>query len=112
MIAAGFHDEDPISSRGIKTALKAAAAAAKHWRSGDRILVTCYAGMNRSALVAALTVLQVCPTVSAADIIKRIRTRRRVPGHLQGHVAHALFNQAFVRVIEEAGRQRDLNVAR
>ena len=55
------------------------------WKSGDRVLVRCQAGLNRSGLVTALILM--LDGLSAADAIKAIRTNR---------AELALFNYDFV----------------
>ena len=55
------------------------------WKSGDRVLVRCQAGLNRSGLVTALILM--LDGLSAADAIKAIRTNR---------AELALFNHDFV----------------
>lgn len=55
------------------------------WKSGDRVLVRCQAGLNRSGLVTALILM--LDGLSAKDAIKTIRTNR---------AQLALFNHDFV----------------
>lgn len=81
---------------GVPTAneLAMAAAAAKQaaavWKGGGRVLVTCYAGLNRSGLVTGLVLLAVTRK-RAPEVIAMIRSARG---------ANALYNQHFVRVLE------------
>ncbi len=66
--------------------------------TGKKALVTCYAGLNRSALVTAFT-LGFATRMSAEEIITRIRQRRGKDG--------VLSNPAFVKYIRDhigAGR--------
>lgn len=75
-------------------ALKAALEVHGHNAKGRKVLVTCAAGVNRSALIAALA--QVIGGVPAEKAINRIRERRKpVSG------AMPLFNQHFVKFIHE-----------
>lgn len=71
---------------------------AKFIVNGKRVLVTCSAGLNRSALVAALVISQLT-TKSADEIIALIRDRRD---------PRALYNKHFVELIQSvvgAGRK-------
>jgi protein-tyrosine phosphatase len=54
------------------------------WKSGDRVLVRCQAGLNRSGLVTALILIK--DGMSADQAIKTIRTHRG---------PDALFNRSF-----------------
>lgn len=58
---------------------------------GDKVLVRCQAGYNRSGLVVALALLEL--GYSADDAINLIREKRS---------PHALHNEHFVRYIREA----------
>ena len=55
------------------------------WKKGDRVLVRCQAGLNRSGLVTALILIKDGQTPEAA--ISRIRNNRG---------DYALFNESFV----------------
>jgi len=59
----------------IVTATRTAARVASLLRSGRRVLVTCYMGLNRSALIAALAMHDVYG-MNADEIIKRLRRAR------------------------------------
>ena len=64
------------------------------WQSGDRVLVRCQAGLNRSGLVMALILIKAGATPEAA--ISQIRTHRG---------PDALFNQNFADwLLEDALR--------
>ena len=60
-------------------------------RAGQSVLSHCGAGFNRSALVAAMIMIDL--GWSGKDVIARLRERR--PG--------ALFNENFARFVEESG---------
>lgn len=62
---------------------------------GRRVLVTCHAGLNRSALVAALALAKLT-TMSAAEIIRLIRTNRH---------PHALHNRHFQSIVRSIARE-------
>jgi protein-tyrosine phosphatase len=66
----------PMHEDEIATALGAAARVARRLRAGRRVLVTCAMGMNRSALVAALAMQELYPSMGADEIIGRIRHAR------------------------------------
>jgi len=63
--------------------------------TGQRVLVTCAMGLNRSALVAALALAR-ATKMTADDIIGRIRQRRN---------ANALFNAHFQEIIRRLVRR-------
>lgn len=65
---------------------------------GQRLLVTCAAGLNRSALVAALTLGYV--TRSSADQLIRLMRQRRSPNAL-----HNQSFQALIRYLIGSGRR-------
>lgn len=81
-------DDDPagMSSRERDTWLAAASKASSLSRSGARVLVTCFAGLNRSGIVVAQA-LQ-CTGYGTEDAIFLVRRARG---------QRALFNQAFVK---------------
>ena len=55
-------------------AVRLARSAYEHWRSGERVLIRCQAGVNRSGLVMALVLMH--HGFSAADAIDLQRTQR------------------------------------
>lgn len=63
-------------------------------RAGQRVLVTCQAGRNRSGLVVALVLMRLYPRESVATIVAAMQRRRRP---LSGPV---LSNEHFVRRLE------------
>jgi len=81
----GFGD-GALYGDDITRVLRAAAWAYERWQDGDRVLVRCQAGLNRSGLVTALVL--VLAGWEPADAIRRIRATRS---------PHALFNKHFVR---------------
>lgn len=72
-----------------------AADVAKAVRAGKKVLVTCYAGINRSGLVTALAV-HALTGWSGDQIVKHIRQCRD----------GALSNEAFVKAIRRLVRQQ------
>lgn len=97
-----FDSEDPKAQtevRGIDMLHNINVLAAMR-NQGKHILVTCYAGKNRSAFVAALILVKSGWTPQGA--IQRIRERRKLPPHL----GRALGNNHFVKVIRDYGKKR------
>jgi hypothetical protein len=83
----------------VSRALMAAKMVADYLVGRKRVLVTCSAGMNRSALVASLGLGRVTRW-SAADLVRLMRSRRH---------PNALYNQHFQDLLKKfvgAGRQR------
>ena len=81
-------------------AMRAAGVVANALHQKKRVLVTCAMGMNRSAFVAALAMInhyQYSPETTIKQI-RKLRTpeleARRGPGHMP------LSNQGFVRLLE------------
>ena len=62
----------------------------QEWKSNKRCLIRCQAGLNRSGILTALTIMK--DGYSADDAIKLIRLKRS---------PHALFNQDFVKKLRE-----------
>ncbi|MCB9412187.1 MAG: dual specificity protein phosphatase family protein [Actinobacteria bacterium] len=81
----GFGD-GALAGPDIARVVRAAAWAHQRWRSGDRVLIRCQAGLNRSGLVSALVL--VIEGWEPDVAIRRIRDRRS---------PYALFNSDFVR---------------
>lgn len=84
--------EDPIDSESLRDAVKAAMIIHDFRQQGERVLVTCAAGVNRSAFVAALSLIRGGWTPQGA--IERIRERRKPPVGMR-----PLSNREFVRVL-------------
>lgn len=91
VIHAPLNDAEPTGLE-VETALAAASDVAKYVGNGEKTLVTCAAGLNRSALVVALALLRLRPNLTPDEIIERIR-RRRAP--------MALNNPYFVELIRD-----------
>ncbi len=75
-----------------RLAISRARVVAGALASGQRVLVTCHKGLNRSALVAALA-LACITRMSSRDLVRLIRERRS---------PKALGNPHFVRLLETA----------
>lgn len=80
----GFPDAHPDLA-DMTRVVAAARWAHERWSSGDRVLIRCQAGLNRSGLVAVLVLMLSGRT--AQDAIRLVRERRS---------AYALFNPDFV----------------
>lgn len=74
VIRARLHDHKP-SDIEVRQAVGAAALVARELRRGGNVLVTCAAGLNRSALVAGIALLQT--TKLGPDFIVRLFRARR-----------------------------------
>lgn len=82
-----MHDVESLDEGELAWAEQASSVAAARIRQGKRVLVTCMRGLNRSALVTALTLIKL--GYRPEDAVSLIRQQR--PG--------SLFNRAFVRYI-------------
>ena len=71
-----FDDANPIPAEAVVRAIEAGQETAKHVKKGGRALVTCAAGLNRSALVAGIAIKELYPRWSADRIIMQIRKMR------------------------------------
>jgi len=78
-------------TQAVLTAKRAGDALA----TGQRVLVTCWAGMNRSVLVASMALARV--TRMTADQIIELMRRRRHP--------QALYNESFQGVLRRLVRR-------
>lgn len=95
LIRAPFDDIEVENAELAAIATDAANLVARCHKRGERILVTCTAGLNRSALVTALAILKLYPKMTADQVITLIRQRRSY---------NALFNKSFVALISNAAR--------
>jgi hypothetical protein len=69
-------DDAALTDAAWRTAAQAAALVASRLRAGERVLVTCHAGRNRSGLVSALA-LHMLTGISGAEAARIVRSRRR-----------------------------------
>jgi hypothetical protein len=93
----GFADGD-LAAADVVRVVRAAKWAWQRWRSGDRVLIRCQAGLNRSGLVTALVLMQ--EGLPAREAIRMIRERRS---------PWALCNNAFVDwLIERDGLNSEM----
>lgn len=84
-----------LSSGELSAAIIAARAVARALVDGQRVLVTCQLGLNRSALVASLG-LSMVTRLSPDEIVSLMRARRS---------PNALFNKHFVELIKRLAPQ-------
>jgi hypothetical protein len=85
----GFFD-GPIDEKTFAKVKELAVWLHKEWKSGKRCLSRCQLGANRSGLILGIVLM--LEGYSATDAIDLIRRKR-------GN--HALFNQNFVKCLEE-----------
>jgi len=90
VVHCGIDDSLHPTMAEVDTALEASRIAADRVMRGDRVLISCWLGKNRSGLVMALTLVRVYG-LSGREAIEAVRAAR--PG--------ALFNPAFVALVEE-----------
>lgn len=69
----GFPDSD-LTESAIRRVMRMARLAHERWVAGDRVLVRCQAGVNRSGLVTALILMH--DGMPAEEAIALIRQRR------------------------------------
>lgn len=101
VVRPAFKDShDPIPGEDVIKIFQAADAVAKDVAAGGRCLVTCIAGLNRSALVAALAILQ-STNLSSDEIIAIIRSKRK-----PFPPAEALYNKRFIELLKLAESTR------
>ena len=72
-------DDDELTPEVDGLALRAADVVASVLRRGDKALVTCNQGRNRSGLVAGLALLRLRPDLSGPQVVNMIKTRRAAP---------------------------------
>jgi protein tyrosine/serine phosphatase len=89
---------------------KAARLVSRIRRRGGRVLVTCRAGINRSALVAAIS-LMMLDGLSAEQAVNQIRNTRG-PRTMEGWGMLPLSNKSFVRALQRYHDARRLRKAR
>lgn len=89
VIHAPFDDTYQPTDDDVTMAMRAAHTVLKHLKAGKRVLVTCWAGHNRSALVAALAMKRKWKA-DAATVVQQIRAARE----------HTLHNKSFVKILE------------
>jgi protein-tyrosine phosphatase len=84
--------DGPIDPATIPEIEALAEWAYSMWKSGERVLIRCQAGMNRSSLLTALVLMR--DGKSADEAIALIKERRS---------PYVLSNSHFVKYLEERG---------
>lgn len=97
VLHAPFSDTPAPTLGDVAVAVEAARQVQSARAEGKRVLVTCAAGRNRSALVATLAL--VLDGYAPDRAIARVRERRLCPDGVM-----ALSNEAFVKVVHRVGR--------
>ena len=93
----------PLESGGdISRAVEASREVARAIRNGKKVLVTCAAGLNRSGLITALSILRLT-RLPGEKVIAAIRKARG---------PWAMSNEDFEKAVLEVARLRDANVVR
>lgn len=71
----GFYDSsDSIKTEELDNIFSLASQAYEAWKRGERVLIRCQAGINRSSLVMGIVLM--LDGYSAADAIELMRTKR------------------------------------
>lgn len=74
VLHAGFNDSR-MDTRTADVAMEAAREVVRRWRGGERVLVTCMAGRNRSGLVSALS-LMLLFGMTGKQALRRVQSQR------------------------------------
>jgi protein-tyrosine phosphatase len=96
VIHAPFNDTRQPSREEVLTALQAARKVRAELQHGQRVLVSCAAGINRSALIVALVLMM--EGASASQAIRLVRNKRKPPWPWNTMVP--LANPAFVQILQ------------
>lgn len=91
-------DDADLSARDYSRAVKTAAVVTRYRIAGQRVLVTCHMGVNRSALVAALSMMQL-ERLPARAVIERMRKLRGDDLTARGVTFIPLSNTAFEKAL-------------
>ena len=109
IIRAPNEDSKHLSRLRLRIALAAAKDSAKAIRAGQRVLVTCAAGLNRSGLVSALT-LHALYGWSGPKCIQQVQQKR--VSSLVCPDLTALCNPKFVEVLSRLKEMKRKSVAK
>ena len=75
-----FHDKEDLEDHRIarieKMILPTAKKLADQIRQGNKVLSTCWAGVNRSSLLTAFTLKELLPDADGRDVVSMIRQNR------------------------------------
>lgn len=98
VLLAPMHDDgSPMTKEDVGTALRATSWVVKRLRDGQKVLVTCRMGLNRSGLVCAMSLCCGSATPEADEAIAAVRAARG---------PDALGNQDFTSLIRRFCRLR------
>ena len=87
----GFPDSNLIKEY-IPTIIELAQWAHSKWAAGKKVNIRCQAGLNRSGLVTALTLM--ISGMSADEAVATLREKRSRYAHCNGEYEHWLLTQA------------------
>lgn len=91
-------EDGPLFKEQIVKAFHAASFAKLHLDQGKKVLITCYAGLNRSGLVCAITACTI--KNNSIDLKTAINKIRAARGY------HALHNPYFLDFLEKWDKSR------
>jgi len=83
--------DEPITVAAWRAAVATAGDVTRSRQDGGRVLVTCQAGLNRSGLVSALSLIML-DGMTGRQVVARVRSRR----------TGSLFNPSFVAALHAA----------
>ena len=92
VIHAGI-DDARLTPQEAAIVNRAALAVVDHVKAGKKVLVTCAAGRNRSALIAAIALMQLKRT-NGFQVVRHIRSKRK------GALTNPFFTRALIKVHE------------
>lgn len=87
-------DDDKLTSSQWLQVVNTARTVAKRVQAGDKTLITCQAGLNRSGIITAVT-LHLLTGVAGSRIVRMIQAKRE----------HALCNKSFVERLNQLRAQ-------
>lgn len=86
-----------VTKEDLRLAVNAASRVAEHLKAGQKILITCLAGINRSGLVAALTIHKALG-YSGRSCIDLVRAKRRLADGDDVALTNTFFVEALLRL--------------
>lgn len=87
-------DDGEVNDDVVSAVVRGAKATARALADGDKVLVTCNEGRNRSGLVVAVSLLALFPRMRPDEVVDLVKKRRKTRS---GHPA--LTNENFVALI-------------
>lgn len=87
-------DDGAVDDEVVANVVRGVKATTRALVDGEKVLVTCNAGKNRSGLVVAVSLLALFPKMLPNDVVALIRRRRKLP-----YGDRALTNEDFVALI-------------